>query len=403
MYDCGEEEIAALASVIRSKRLFRHSVGPNGEPSQTTQFEREWAEKIGARHALAVSSGTAALICGLVGLGIGPGDEVIVPGYTFISTALAPLAVGAVPVLAEIDAGLMLDPADVEQKITARTKAIIPVHMLGHVVNLDPLMKIAHAHRLKVLEDACQCDGGSYRGKRVGTHGDAGAFSFNYFKIISSSEGGALVTDDLVAYQRARIYQDSGAAWRADAKELAVPYFAGVNYRSDELRSAFIRIQANRLDGILGRLRQRYRRLRELLQGQADIKCAPVHDLAGIAGICLLLRLESRSQAQAFAKAAAACQLPVSLPYDSGRHVYVNWAPLMERRGAHHPACDPIQITDAGRAQKYTPDALPRTLEHLARTVSINIELGWTEEDLDTIGKKLAQCAQTGIAASAVK
>src|SRR5208283_3659927 len=161
---------------------------------------------------------------------------------------------------------------------------------------------------------------------------------------------------------RARVYHDGGCAWRPDAKEITVPFFAGVNYRMDEIRGAIMRVQLKRLDGILSALRRRYLRLRELLQG---LDFAPVHDLDGNCGVTLFLRLATRSQAQAFAKAAAERKLAVSLPYDTGRHVYCNWEPLMERRGASHPLADPLQVTEAGRAQRYAKDMLPRTLEHL--------------------------------------
>ena len=193
MYVMGQEEVDAVSRVVASKQLFRYRGGEGGE---TDQFETEWAAKIGAEHAVAVTSGTAALMCGLAGLGIGPGDEVVVPAYTWMATAMAPLAVGAIPIVAEVDSALMLDAADVERKITPRTKAIIPVHMTGHPCDMDALMAVAGKHRLHILEDACQAVGGSYKEKRLGSIGTAGAFSFNHFKIITCGEGGAIVTSD---------------------------------------------------------------------------------------------------------------------------------------------------------------------------------------------------------------
>ncbi|HYF49196.1 MAG TPA: DegT/DnrJ/EryC1/StrS family aminotransferase [Planctomycetota bacterium] len=399
MYQIGEAEIEAVARVIRSGRLFRYQKGPNGEPSESAQFEREYAQKMGAPHALAVTSGTAALICGLIGLEVGPGDEVIVPGYTFMATALAPLAVGAVPVLGEVDAGLMLDPADVERKITPRTKAIIPVHMNGHVANLDDIVRVARKAGVKVLEDCCQCVGGSYRGLRVGRHGDAGAYSFNYYKNITSGEGGAIVTSDGKIHQRARMYHDSGAMFRVDAKDFTVPVFAGVNYRVDEVRSAIMRVQLQRLDEILSSLRRRWSALRERLQGK--IEFAPVHDRDGVCGSYLLLRLGSRQEALAFTKAASERRIPSYLPHDSGRHVYWNWDPLLERRGAHHPAFDPLQ-TELGRKQQYSVEMLPKTREHLERSAFVNIDVNWTEEDLDRIANGLIECANVAESASLV-
>ena len=395
MYECGEAEIEAVTRVLRGGRLFRYQTGPRGEPSETMQLEQEIAKVVGCSHALTVTSGTAALICALVGLGIGPEDEVIVPGYTFMATAMAPLAVGATPVLAEVDAGLMLDPVDLARKITPRTKAIIPVHMMGHVVDLDPILAVARKHNVRVLEDCCQCVGGSYRSLRVGRHGDAGAFSFNYYKNISAGEGGAVMTSDVTIADRARIYHDAGITFRNELNNSPVQSFAGVNYRMDEIRAAFLRVQLTRLDGILSALRQRYRRLRELLRAtpMAGVEFAPVHDLDGVCGSALFLRTESRGASLEFLKSAIEHKIPAMLPLDSGKHVYSNWEPLMERRAAHHPALDPLHATEAGRRQRYTPDMLPQTLDHLARTVSIGINHRWTEEDVERIANGIRECA----------
>ncbi|MEO6907047.1 MAG: aminotransferase class I/II-fold pyridoxal phosphate-dependent enzyme, partial [Abditibacteriaceae bacterium] len=196
MYRIGQEEVEAVQRVINSKVLFRRGDPKSGHQNEVVKFERELAEKIGTEYALCLTSGTSALICAMVGLGIGPGDEVIIPAYTYIATAQAVLAVGAIPVIADVDETMTIDPEDVKAKISANVKAIIPVHMVGRVANLKVLLEIARENNIKLIEDSCQCDGGSYQGKRTGSWGDAGAFSFNDFKIISSGEGGALVTND---------------------------------------------------------------------------------------------------------------------------------------------------------------------------------------------------------------
>ena len=210
MYRIGEEEIQAVARVINSKNLFRI----NNAGKEVETFEYEWAEKCGTKYALCVSGGTGALACALAGLGIGPGDEVIVPGYTFMATASAVLMVGAIPVIAEIDETMTLDPEDFERKITPNVKAVIPVHIVGFPSNMDRIDEIAKKYGVKVLEDACQAVGGSYKGKRLGSLGDAGAFSFNYFKNISAGEGGGVVTNDRKVYERAMLYHDAGATFR---------------------------------------------------------------------------------------------------------------------------------------------------------------------------------------------
>ena len=187
MYRIGQEEIDAVAEVIRSKQLFK----VNNALHCTETFEQEAAKKFGADHVILMTSGNAALICAMVGLGIGPGDEVIVPAYTYIATAMAVLATGAIPVIAEVDDTLTIDPLDIERKITPRTKAVIPVHIMGFPCNMDAIAAVAKKHNIHVIEDACQAIGGTYHGKALGTIGKAGAFSFQQAKIISSGEGGA--------------------------------------------------------------------------------------------------------------------------------------------------------------------------------------------------------------------
>ena len=200
----GDEEIEAVSELLRSQQLFRY------QSSHVVEFEREAAAFLGVEHALMVNSGTSALVCALTGVGAGPGDEVIVPGYTYIATAAAVIATGAVPVIAEIDESFGLDPADVERKITPYTKAVVPVHMRGVSARLDDLMAVARKHGLMVVEDCSQCVGGEYRGRRVGTYGDAAAWSLNYYKTISSGEGGLVFTNDRDIFERASFASDPG-------------------------------------------------------------------------------------------------------------------------------------------------------------------------------------------------
>ena len=189
-----ETEEAAVLEVLRTKRLFRY-YGPVEGPSKADQLEEAFARHMGVRHAVAVTSGTAALVSGLIGIGVGPGDEVIVPAYTWIASPLAVAAVGAVPVLAEVDDTLTLDPEDVRRKISPFTKAIMPVHMRGLPAHMDALMEVARSNDLFVVEDTAQADGASYHGQRLGSIGDVGCFSLQFNKIITCGEGGMVITD----------------------------------------------------------------------------------------------------------------------------------------------------------------------------------------------------------------
>lgn len=397
MYVIGDEEVEAVRRVIECGQLFRYRGGEGGE---TDAFEAEWSQKIGVEHSIAVSSGTAALICALVGLKIGPGDEVIVPGYTFMATAAAVLATGAVPIIAEIDQSLGIDAADVERKITPRTKAVIPVHMCGLAADMDAVMAVAGRHGIKVVEDACQADGGSYKGKRLGSIGHAGAFSFNHFKIISCGEGGAVTTDDDETYYRALVHHDGGCVFRDHAAEVTVPFFAGWNFRMNEILSAILRVQLGRLDGILAALRAEKRLVMEELAGESAFAFNPINDIEGDCGATLGLFFESATAARAFMEKAGEQGLGCGSPIDSGIHVYHRWEPVLQKRGAHHPGRDAYCLTDA--SVEYSEDMCPRTLEYLARTVFLGMSPTRPRDELmEMVGqvKRAATSMKTGASA----
>ena len=212
--EIGAEEKKEVMEVLDAQYLFRY-YGPEDHPSKVKKLEEEYAAYLSQKHCLALNACTSALITGLVALGVGPGDEVIIPGYTFFASCAAVVAARAVPIVADVDKSLTMDPADLERKITKRTKAIIPVHMRGMPARMDRIMEIAKKHNLKVVEDAAQSNGGSYQGKKLGSFGDVGCFSLQYHKIITSGEGGILSTDDDLLYTRAQAYHDVAACWRA--------------------------------------------------------------------------------------------------------------------------------------------------------------------------------------------
>ncbi len=388
MYAIGDAEIRAVRRVIASRQLFRYRGGEGGE---TDKFEAEFARKIGVRYATAMTSGTGALICGLAGMGIGPGDEVIVPAYTFMASALAAMAVGAVPVLAEVDESLTLDPADVEKKIGKYTKAVIPVHMLGFPCDMRAIMRIARRHKLMVMEDACQAVGGTYGENCLGAIGHAGAFSFNQFKIITCGEGGALVTRSKRIHHGALICHDGGCAFRKHAADLAVPMYAGLNFRISEIQSAMLREQLKRLGGILAALRKRKAAMVEVLRDAKGLRLNPVHDVAGECATTLAMMFESEAAMRRFIADAKAADVTVISPIDSGRHVYCNWEPVMNRRGAHHPKLNPFDM--ARRKIAYSKDMCPRTLDILGRTAIVLIDPQRPVSHARSVAKKLRKLA----------
>ena len=377
MYRIGQEEIEAVRQVIEQRSLFKI----NKKLQQTMHAEEEMKSLFGTKYPLLMTNGYAALTCALIGMGIGPGDEVIVPAYTYISTAMAVVSAGAMPVIAEVDETLTLCPEDTERKITPHTKAIIPVHIQGFPSNMDALMALAEKYNIKVLEDACQADGGCYRGKRLGTIGHAGALSFNYYKVITAGEGGALLTDDRTIFERSLIYHDSSAvAYFGDQlSNVETNLFCGSEFRTNEISSAILRVQMRRLDGILADLRRNKRVMMEALSDVCTF--IPSHDIEGDCGTTLAIRFDTAEQASAFSKADG---IGGTVPINTGKHVYCNWTPIMNKVGALHPLMDPFKM-EANRdiVPDYRADMCPRTLDLLSRTVYISVDPDWTAEALE--------------------
>ena len=382
MYRIGQEEIDAVARAILTRDFFKI----NGSGKEVLNFENEWKETVGSPYALLMTSGFGALVSGLIGMGIGPGDEVIVPGYTYIATALAVTAVGAIPVIAEIDETMTLDVADAEKKISAHTKAIIPVHIQGFPSNMDGIMALAEKYGIKVLEDACQSDGGMYHGKYLGAIGHAGAYSFNYFKIITAGEGGTLVTSDRTIFERALIYHDASAvAFFGDQLNgNSEPLFGGTEFRVSDLTGAILREQLKKMPALLCDLRRNRAALADLVKDAVTV--TPSHDTEGDCGTTLSLRFETAEECRAFAAKCGKGGVYVTVPIDTGKHVYTNWTQIMEKRGALHPAMDPFKMKEnEGLQMDYTMDMCPKTLDYLSRTAYIGIDPDWTEEDIRAV------------------
>ena len=244
----GDEEKQALLDVLESRSFSAfHSDFRGGVNVQ--QFEEEFAAYCGARHAISVNSGTAALHVALAAAGIGPGDEVIVPSYTFTATASAVLMHNAIPVFVDVDPGTFcMDPSEAEDAINPATRAMIPVHLLGNMAEMDRLTDIARRHRLVLIEDTAQAPGATLRGKVAGTFGDAGTFSFQETKNMMTGEGGMIVTDRDDLAERARLIRNHGEAWLQGKPRSYIANILGWNYRMTELEAAIGRVQLRHLD-----------------------------------------------------------------------------------------------------------------------------------------------------------
>ncbi len=389
--DIGEEEVEAVSAAIRTKKLFRFMMG---EDSKCLQLEKHFCEMTGCEHALAVGGGTAALICGLVGIGVGDGDEVIVPGYTYIASAAAALIVGAIPVIAEINESLTIDPDDVEKKITSRTKAIMPVHMKGIPCDMDRIMALAKKHNLKVIEDVAQACSASYKGKRLGSIGDVGCFSLQQFKVMTAGEGGMVVTHDPEVFQRAAIRHDSAMIYWDPTKTTVGP-FPGENFRMNEMEGALGCVQFGRMAGIIAHTRKQAKRLRAGIQGLPNVRLHQPPDIEGDLGISVQMQFDTAEFTKKFAEALAAEGVPCGSAYNQGfpdRHIFKFWEYIMTKSSSDkhgRPWTSPLH----DQTREYGPDMCPRTLDILGRTVGISLSQKYTDAHIDSIIKAVRKVA----------
>ena len=386
----GDEEIEAVTEVLRSQNLFRYPK----EQSEAASFEAEAAELLGVEYALMVNSGTSALISALTGVGVGPGDEVIVPGYTYISTAAAVMATGAVPVIAEIDESLGLDPVDFERKITPYTRAVVPVHMRGVPARLDDILAVARARDLKVVEDACQCVGGSYKGQRVGTYGDAGAWSLNFFKMITSGEGGLVYTNDRDIYERACFAADPGLPmWMMGQEEVEWQNepFPRQTYRPSVLLAAMARVQLSKLEDILSHQRALKRAFLDGLDEAKGYRLQHMEDTSGDTGVSATIIAHDKELAMGYAHALKAEGLEAATVYNDGfpdRHIYTYWDSILEKR-SHHPSGYPWNDPNYKGNVEYSKDMCPQTLDILGRSLRFDFNMNMTVEHARQMGRAL--------------
>ena len=264
MPEVGEQESRLLREVVASNFL--------NDGQYTTRFETQIAQRLGCRHAVAVTNGTSAITLSLIALSIGPGDEVIVPDVTFIATANAVALAGAKPVLADVDAGsLTLDPASFEALITPRTRAVIPVHLSGRAADMPQLVAIAEKHGIAVVEDAAEALLSTRYGRPLGTHGVLGCFSFSPNKTITTGQGGMVVTDDDALHVRLRQLKDQGRPVRGTGGDDEHPT-VGFNFKLSNLHAAVGLAQLDRIDARVERMRSIYRQYAAGLAGVEGIR-----------------------------------------------------------------------------------------------------------------------------------
>lgn len=374
----GDDEKKELAEVIESGNPFRH---PGGK---VAHFEKEYAQHLGVKYALGVTSGTTALYAAMAALEIGPGDEVILPAWTWYADYDVIVLSGALPVFAEIDDSFNIDPNDIERHITPRTKAIVACHLQGCPCDMDPIMAIARKHRIRVLEDCAQCAGGKYKGKYVGTIGDIGINSFQLSKTITSGEGGAVTTNDPILYERAYRFHDVGHLGRSFYESIGngvLAAMAACNFRMSELTAAVLRAQLRKLETICQAVRSKWRKVREGIAGLPELKLRKTPDVDGDIGVAVFIDMGTRQRRDQFLRALRAEGISASGPAGS---VILPIDPRVEHKRTIHPEW-PSFRSARGQQIRYGAECCPRTIDIINRYAGVPIGPKYTDEDVADI------------------
>ncbi|MGZ3691273.1 MAG: aminotransferase class I/II-fold pyridoxal phosphate-dependent enzyme [Pseudobdellovibrio sp.] len=378
MYYIGDEELEAIKRVFNKKSLFRYNAQ---NKTECELFESEFSSWMGASHALLLSSGTNALLASLMAAGIQPGDEVLVPTYTFVATAAAVVQAGAIPVLVNINENLSLDFEEAEGKVSGKTRALILVHMDGLVADVAEAVKFCNKENIILIEDVAQSAGASFQNKKLGTFGDFGCFSFNDNKNITCGEGGALITSNSLFYERAFCYHDTPVQFSPSKKDFfkEITPFIGSSMRVSEIQGAIMRVQLSRLNLILQKLRERKKILRDTISQNSQFKIISGYSADGECASSLHLLLNDPLEALEVGKKLRGAGLafyPVTL---RPAHASWKWSHLFGKQAHLQDGQNPFLKSDV--TVKYDTALFVRSVDILNRTLrmEINIEAGLEE------------------------
>ncbi|MCL1941250.1 MAG: DegT/DnrJ/EryC1/StrS family aminotransferase [Synergistaceae bacterium] len=385
-----QKEIDAVADVIKRKMVHRYSfVRTRDEIYRCEEFENAVAAKMGAKHCLAVSNGSAALFVALKASGLEPGDEVITTPFTFIASVEALLECGLVPVLAEIDETLNLDPKSVEDYITDRTRAIMPVHMMGASADMDAFSEICTDHGLYLFEDACQAIGVKYHGKCSGTMGKWGTYSLDPYKVLTVGEGGLILTDDESLYRRMEYYHDHGHMHSKQIERGAEGKAClGFNFRMSEIQGAMGLVQLSKLDAALERMKNNRDRILNEVGNIEGLKLRKCPDADGEAAMNIIYLLPDAASARKFQSAAKEIGAPCGNFSDNTWHYARHWEVLREysakvRAGSCHD-CGENNLLPL-----YRPNEWPVTHSILERTAVFGIDICMSDESISLAAKAI--------------
>ncbi|MEP6674614.1 MAG: DegT/DnrJ/EryC1/StrS family aminotransferase [Ferruginibacter sp.] len=397
----GEEERKEVNDVMTTGILMRYGFdGPRKGIWKAKEMEQAICDNFGCSHAVLLSSGTAALTTAMAALGIGYGDEIILPSFTFVASFEAVLSVGAVPVLVDVDDTLTLNPEAVKAAITAKTKCIMPVHMCGSMADMDALVAICKEHNLILLEDACQSIGGSYKGKKLGTIGNAGTFSFDFVKTITCAEGGAVMTNDKNVYEKCDGYTDHGHDHKGIDRGADLHPFIGYNFRISELHAAVGLGQIKKLDQFLAIQKKNHTLLKNILSTIQGISFRRIPDPEGDSCTFLSWFLPTEEITKAVVAELKAQNILAGHFYwfDNNWHYIRKWDHLKNAAMLNHLHPD-LKASVIHHATKdfSASDAV------IGRCVSTAISLVWTEDQIKEKGEKLVSVIQQVLKEMTVK
>ncbi|GMN09027.1 DegT/DnrJ/EryC1/StrS family aminotransferase [Croceitalea sp. MTPC9] len=376
----GDKERAQVNEVLDSGVLMRYGFDAmrNGQ-WKAKELEKTLAERMGVKHAQVVSSGTAALTVALASAGIGAGDEVVMPTFTFVASFESILAIGAVPILVDVDDTLTLNPDAVRKAITKNTKVIMPVHMCGSMADLDALKAICKENDLLLLEDACQAIGGTYHGKPLGSIGDLGCFSFDYVKTITCGEGGAVITNNEKYYRKADHYSDHGHDHIGQDRGAESHPFLGYNFRISELNAAVGCAQVQRLDEFIEIQKRNYTILRNALSEIPQISFRRVPEGGEESYAFLNFFLPNAEMAKNAHNTLGENGIDACFYwYDNNWHYYRKWEHLTNLKSLGNL---PKDIYDG--MPDYSKSNFSASDHWVGRTISCLIKLGWSREEVE--------------------
>lgn len=385
----GAEERKEVQDVLETGVLFRYNHDAQRKGHwKTREFEAALAKFNGVEYAHACSSGSTAVAIAMAAAGIGAGDEVIVPAFTYIATIEGALLGGALPVFAEIDETLCLSPEGIRKAITPKTKAVVLVHMCGSMARIEEIVALCAEKNLLLIEDTAQALGASHKGKAAGTFGKVGCFSFDFFKIITCGEGGGVITNDKALYHLIDQFSDHGHDHVGDNRGMEAHPIIGFNYRAGEMNSAVGLAQIRKIDYILQQQRKHKKAMKATLAKFPQVTFRHILDEAGDSATFMDFFLPNEDKARQVVAAlkaeGVAAITGIQYWYDNNYHYIRNWEHL---KALKSPAKMPIHLLE--KPQDYNNLDLPKTEDLMCRLISLVVKVAWTEEQLQELTSKI--------------